>query len=848
MKGNMANQPQLMDIDPEEHLSEEELAKKGEYRQRLAEKLKDPEFRKIEGFPIGEDEAILALSDPSDFTVCPNPFISDFINSYGKSYNLQEDTYKRQPFTGDISTIQRNPVYSAHTYHTKVPPDIISTLLAHYCEPDDLVLDVFSGTGMTGVATAEQGLNCILIDLSTIAGFVSWVNTSKFPYKETLIMLNQIIDEVEEEFSYLYQTRDEKGNPGVLNYAVWSDVFACPDCNFEFPFFPHGVEHLNKKVKTRKSFPCPNCKVELNIRSVNRVITIENKKKKELVWINAKTGNRNQDREPTTFDLELAEKIETKKNPYWYPEDKINSDWYTARLAQLGQKRIDSVDDFLSRRNLIVFSALFDRVKQIKNTKVKAFCIYSLTGVFTVISERQGYFGGGGGMSGNLYMPIIRKEQNVFSCLRRRLGKVKKAEEYKYSYTGKTITSVQSSTDLSRIPNNSIDYIYTDPPFGANIIYSEMNSILESWLDIKTNNLREAVINDFQDKETYEYHKLMYLSFRELYRVLKPGRWITVEFHNTQATIWNVIQESLGKAGFIVAQTGTLDKGSSTILQDIRPGAVNNDIIISAYKPKEIFINEFHTIAGSAEGTWSFIRNHLDQLPITIEINYSFDLITERQPRILFDRMVSFHIQNGATIPLSASEFYLGLSQRFSERDGMYFLPEQTPAYDKARIKYSEISQLTLFVIDEKSSIEWLKRILDPKLGGESKPYNDILPNFLRQLHQAQHEVLPELEEILEQNFLIDENENWYVPDPNKQIDLERLRKRSLLREFSEYLKSSGSLDHFRSEAVRAGFETSWQKRDFKTIVKIAKRLPENILQEDPDLLMYYDNASLRVD
>ena len=844
----MPKQPHLLEIDLETYLSEEEISLLKEYRKRFQDFIEGGTLQEIEGFPIGERHSILELSYPPLFTICPNPFIADFIDKYGKTYNPKDDSYKRQPFTGDISTIQRNPVYSAHAYHTKVPPDIISTLLSHYCEPDDLILDVFSGTGMTGVAAAEQSLNCILIDLSTIAGFVSWVNTSTFPYTEALLALNKIIDEVEKELAYLYQTRDEKGNLGVLNYAVWSDVFTCPDCDFEFPFFPHGVEHLNKKVKTRKSFPCPNCNVDLNVRSVNRVITVEDIKKKELVWINAKSGSRNQDREPTTFDLELAEKIENIKNPYWYPEDEINPDWYSSRLAQLGHKRIDTVDKFLSKRNLIVYSALFDRVKQISNTQIKAFCIYSLTGVFTVISERQGYFGGGGGMSGNLYMPIIRKEQNIFNCIRRRLGKVKIAEEYKSSYTGKTITSVQSSTDLSRIPNNSIDYIYTDPPFGANIIYSEMNSILESWLDVKTNNSREAVINDFQDKETYEYHELMFLSFRELYRVIKPGRWVTVEFHNTQASIWNVIQESLGRAGFVVAQTGTLDKGSSTILQDIRPGAVNNDIIISAYKPKETFINEFQTIAGSVDGAWSFIRNHLNQLPTTIETKETFDLITERQPRILFDRMVSFHIQNGVTIPLSASEFYLGLSQRFSERDGMYFLPEQTSKYDKVRLNYSEISQLSLFVIDEKSTIQWLKKILDSKFGGGPKPYNDILPNFLRQLHQAQHEALPELGEILEENFLIDENENWYVPDPNKQVDLERVRKHSLLREFSEYLNSSGSLEHFRSEALRAGFEESWKISDFKTIVKIAQRLPENILQEDPDLLMYYDNANLRVD
>ena len=209
--------------------------------------------------------------------------------------------------------------------------------------------------------------------------------------------------------------------------------------------------------------------------------------------------------------------------------------------------------------------------------------------------------------------------------------------------------------------------------------------------------------------------------------------------------------------------------------------------------------------------------------------------------------MVAFHIQRGASVPLSAGEFYAGLRQRFVERDGMFFLPEQVPEYDAARLRLGRIAQLALFVKDEKSAIQWLRQSLDPSLGGEPKTRQDITPDFQRQLHQAKYELLPELDVLLDQNFLQDEDGHWYTPDPSKISDLEKVRSKALLREFGTYLEGSGRLRQFRSEAVRAGFGDCWKKRDYATIIKVAERLPESVLHEDPDLLMYYDNASLRV-
>ncbi|MFP4395879.1 MAG: DNA methylase, partial [Anaerolineales bacterium] len=269
--------------------------------------------------------------------------------------------------------------------------------------------------------------------------------------------------------------------------------------------------------------------------------------------------------------------------------------------------------------------------------------------------------------------------------------------------------------------------------------------------------------------------------------------------------------------------------------------------IISAYKPRAGFEQRFLEESGTAEGAWDFVRQHLAQLPIVVQTDGQLETLSERQDYLLFDRMVAFHIQRGATVPLSAAEFYAGLRERFVERDGMFFLPGQVAEYDRARLAAESVAQLSLFVDDEKSAIQWLRQQLDEQAGGHPQTYQELQPQFLQQLHQASHEELPELSAILEQNFLQDDEDRWYAPDPHKASDLEKLRRRALLREFKTYVEGSGQLRKFRTEAVRAGFADAWQRNAYDTIVHVAERLPERVLQEDPELLMYYDNAGLRV-
>jgi hypothetical protein len=407
-----------------------------------------------------------------------------------------------------------------------------------------------------------------------------------------------------------------------------------------------------------------------------------------------------------------------------------------------------------------------------------------------------------------------------------------------------------SCNDLAKttIPANSIDYIFTDPPFGANLNYSELSFMWESWLSVITNNSGEAIINDSQNKGLLEYQQLMTNCFAEYFRVLKPNHWMTVEFHNSQNSVWNAIQESLLRAGFIIADVRTLNKMQGTFQQTTSQGTVKQDLVISAYKPKESFKRSMIEHAGGEETAWDFVRQHLENIPVVVVKGDKIEVIAERQSYLLFDRMVAYHIMQGIPVPLDATDFYRGLDEKFLKRDNMYFLADQVNEYDTARIKTDvENIQFSLFVTNEKTAISWLYQQLSDEFGGP-QTYAELQPKFMQEVKAVdKYESMPELAVLLEENFLQDNNGCWYIPDITKEGDIAKLREKNLWKEFEGYMNSKGKLKLFRSEAIRVGFSRLWKEKNYQAIVSVAERLPEATIQEDANLLMYYDISLSRV-
>ncbi len=691
-------------------------------------------------------------------------------------------------------------------------------------------------------------------DVSPAATFIAYNYTMPFDVDRFEQVGRRILRDLSDEIGWMYETRHTGGKSvGQINYTVWSDVFACPTCSQDVVFLDEVLDADSKTV--RESFRCPHCSAALTKSRMTRLYEayldeatgkMARRVKRRPSLINYSVGGQKYEKRPDDNDLEVIARIKELPLPRSVPADLIPHMHMTHERARMDNVGITHIHQFYLPRQAHALGRLWQKAESVNDVRLRHMLLFWLEQAVWGMSLMNRYSPThfsqvNRQMTGVYYVASQHSEVSPWYNLANKLDRL--ADTFRDFVTAaRAVITQTAACQDARVRSNSIDYIFTDPPFGENIYYADLNFLVESWHRVNTNAEPEAIIDRAKHKQLADYQSLMQQCFQEYYRVLKPGRWMTVVFHNSRNSVWNAIQEGLQRAGFVVADVRTMDKQQGSYRQ-VTSTAVKQDLVISAYKPTLAFEKRFGLEGGTEQGAWEFIRQHVENLPVFVSSGGKLQVIAERQNSLLYDRMVAYHIQRGVTIPLSAAEFYAGLKRRFPERDGMYFLPQQVAEYDRKRLEVDGVEQLSLFVTDEQSTIQWLWA----ELSTTPKTYQELHPRFLRELHKAQYEHLPELGEILEQNFLRDERERWYVPDLTKQGDLEKLRERALLREFEAYVGSKGRLKVFRSEAIRAGFRAAWRAQDYKAIVSVADRLPPTVVQEDPKLLMYYDNASDRV-
>ncbi|ESZ65717.1 DNA methyltransferase [Mesorhizobium sp. L103C131B0] len=892
-----------------------EDARRAYFTDRLREKLADPEFRKTAGFPKGTDEDIIRMSDAPWYTACPNPFLVDFVRVYGKPYDPKE-RYERDPFAVDTSVGKTDALYKAHGYHTKVPHLAIVPSILHYTEPGDIVLDGFAGSGMTGVAAqwcgsasaeyrkrleaewSKQGLakpkwgarRSILNDLGPAATFIAANYTLPFDVAAFSRAAQRILAEVEKELGWMYETLHTDGkSKGRINFTVWSEVFTCPECAGEVNFTEEALDPSTKRVHDR--FPCPHCDAELTKSRLEKLYetrvdpvigkTIKTPKRRAAL-IDYSVGSARYEKVPTSADAAVLDSIAAIPLPAEVPTQELPYMHMTHERARMDAAGITHIHHFFLPRAAHALAALWRRAAAERDIRLRNMLLFTVEQAIWGMSLLNRYSPShfsqvNRALNGVYYVASQSSEVSPWYILNGKLQRLISAFSFSRSKIGTAATSTGTCASIP-VGDAAIDYIFTDPPFGENIYYADLNYLVESWHRVLTDSQPEAIVDRAKKKSTLDYQSLMRACFNEYARVLKPGRWMTVVFSNSSNAVWRAIQEALGTAGFVVADVRTLDKQQGSYRQ-VTSTAVKQDLVISVYKPTEALAERFALGASSPETAWAFVAEHLAHVPIFSSVEGVADVIAERTAHVLHDRMVAFHVQRQLSVPLSTASFLGGLNQRYPERDGMYFLATQVTEYDRKRNTAAELRQLSLFVIDEASAIQWVRRELQDK----PRSFQDLQPTFMREIQNwAKHEQTVELKEILRQNCIYyDGNgpvpsqihsylstnfkelrnlakddpaliakavDRWYVPDPGKQGDLEKLREKALLTEFETYKDAKErKLKLFRTEAVRAGFKAAYDGQEYKVIVSVAAKLPENVLQEDEKLLMYYDVASMRL-
>jgi len=496
--------------------------------------------------------------------------------------HFNNEMSKYEPLKEDIESGKNTYVYDAHTYHTKVPPAGIEEIIKHYSKKNDVILDPFCGSGMTGVAATNVDRQVVLSDISPSACFISYNYLTPINPNTYMNKIYEIVNKLSNLNAYLYNTKCVHcGELVPMLYQVWSYGLICPHCNKEFVLWDIARDEKDnvKESKILLEFNCPHCNKHLSKRNLKRT-------KLYPVQIGYKCcshGQKESAKIPDDYDIENLKNLENYQINTWYPKNEFPLGFNTKQAISAG---INTIDKLYTKRALIAYSALWDEANKIENEALKSKIFYTLTSLYqriTVLSEFR--FWGGSGNIANYNVPSIMNEQNVFSVFIRKAKTI-----YPYLIERSLIKkpvfniSVSSATNLSHISSSSIDFVFTDPPFGSNINYSEMNLIWESWLGKFTDTNEEAIINKYQNKGDSEYENLLTLSFKEIYRVLKPNAWACIVFHNSSDKVWKSLKNAIDNSGLHIVNIQLFNKKHGTFKQFVSNNSVGYDLVLHCNK------------------------------------------------------------------------------------------------------------------------------------------------------------------------------------------------------------------------------------------------------------------------
>ena len=517
----------------------------------------------------------------------------------------------------------------------------------------------------------------VLGDLSPAATFIAANYNIPFDMGKFAEAGRKLLDDVEKEVGWMYETLHGDGKTtGRVNYTVWSEVFSCPECAGEVVFTKEALDMRSKRV--RATFPCPQCAMLLKKKDLDRLyatridpVTGQQfvEPRRVPVLIEYVYGGKKHEKQLDDADFRLLDGVSRLPWPVEIPRDRMmHVSEGTERWGDQWRAGVSSfthVHHVFRHRAAQALAAVWRQATDHPDPRTRGILLFFVQQAILGMSMMNRYSPKHYSHV-NQYMAgrvCVLSQQAGCSPWYILTGKLKRLLGAFSPMPSKRATAAVTTGDCAilELPANSVDYIFTDPPFGDNLAYSELNFFHEAFHRVFTNRPAEAIVSKTQRKDLFEYQRLMTRCCAEYHRVLKPGRWITIVFHNSRNAVWNGIQEALLLAGLVVADVRVLDKKQGTFNQVLAQGSVKKDLVISAYKPDQTLAEGFRLRQGGEEGAWEFVRGHLRQLPVFVPRDGLAETVVERQRDLLYDRMVAFHVQRGVTVPLSAAEFHAGL-------------------------------------------------------------------------------------------------------------------------------------------------------------------------------------------
>ncbi|WP_396590206.1 DNA methyltransferase [Allomuricauda sp. R78024] len=461
-------------------------------------------------------------------------------------------------------------IYSLHKYWSKKPPNIIKNLIEKNSKEGDLIIDPFLGSGISVIESVVCNRRAIGVDINPASVFITRQLLSLINIELLNVEYKRIEDFAKPIINELYEIK-RNNTSHIASHFIWKDKV------LDEVWFKNGKPKY-EKTKAQKD------------------------------------------------DIIKAKSFTYEGIKQRFPKNKMFEN------SRINVKKNDKVHQLFTPRNLYALSILFNEIEQVKDDKVRdilKFCFTSSMGqaskMVFVINKKIDKNNGEktklknksvGSWVIGYWQPKEHFEINVWNCFERKYEKILKAksnqlQDFPFTEESNSFSNLlnkKSGFHLSNQPaqkfliniqDNSVDYIITDPPHGDRIPYLELSQLWNSWLGNKVNFEDELIVSGSKErqKDQASYNNLLNDTFREIYRILKPGKKFTLMFNSLDDETWINIINSLNEIGFKLKNIETLSYSANSVVQDNREIGLKTDFVLT-YEKATTPLNNIYLLNG----------------------------------------------------------------------------------------------------------------------------------------------------------------------------------------------------------------------------------------------------------
>ena len=636
-----------------------------------------------------------------------------------------KDLDNLKPIDHAVIAKPHTPVYKMHRYFARRPWSVFRALIEHYSNPESIILDPFCGGGVTVIEGLRLDRKVIGVDINPLATFITRMEVIDVDLAELEDAFSEVETTCRKKIEKLYATKCSKcGLITIPEWIEWTVQLRCPHCSQEF-----AVSETKKLGAGR--YKCPNISCGESVKWLDadqlsdRIVRVK---------VSCSCGF-SKTQLPTEYDYEqfnTAASLFEKLNdliPHERTDDLLQN-WKPEKL-RLTRRGVGSFSQLFTTRNAVALALLIDAVQTVVCPNIQPLLVLSFSNALawtTKLCYVKRQINSWAKHAYNLRDRPL--EMNVWNAFAQRREWTIRGKRYSHREIGHEKCQLdsadnvisdkatcalltQSSHDLD-LPDESIDAIITDPPYGANVNYLDLSYFwliwINRWVDNDGKYEYEAIENKHCGKGIDKYRKLLYDVFRECHRVLKPKRWMVMTFHNTNFRVWNAIHLAAHDAGFVLAEhDGMIYQPAvhqyETTSHAKESGSMLGDFILSFQKVDKQ--SEFKAIAHAEIG------RQIERLAAEVVLHHKGASLS-----LIYMKLMPWLLNNNLLDKISEKDLVPYLSNNFEEEDGKWYL-KANPGYElkQALEEYSKqhykASYEELNFVPMEARIEYLiKRLL----------------------------------------------------------------------------------------------------------------------------------------